>query len=300
MTGADPMSVDFAALRTLRMVHALGSFSRAADSLGVTQSTVSYTVERLRRAFADPLFVRQGGGVVPTDRCDRIVGAAARMLDEFVALSQPAAFDPAEARAEIALSCNYYERITLVPGLMRILRRQAPGLKLNVLASSVRGKAQLDRGESDLLTGPVRIEDSAYYKRRLLSDHYVCVMAPDNPLAGRALDRETYLAAPQVIVTYGGNWRSRFMVEIEALGRAPNARMEVPSPSALPETLAGTDLIATVPARVARGFGEQVLVRDCPFPAPFDIDLYWTPRIHHSPMFQWLRAQLAQVAAGCA
>lgn len=298
MPGPDSLSIDFAALRTLRMVHALGSFSRAAESLGVNQSTVSYTIERLRRAFSDPLFVRQGGGVVPTERCNGIVSATARMLDEFVALSQPTAFEPAEARAEVTVSCNFFERISLVPGLMRTLRSRAPGLKVNVLSSTVQGKAQLDRGETDLVIGPVRIDDSSYYKRHLLRDHYVCVMAPDNPLSARGLDRDAYLASPHVTVTYGGSWRSRFLVEIEAAGAALNTRMEVPSPAALPETLAGTDLISTVPSRVARAFGAAVAVLDCPFPAPFDVDLYWTPRSHHSPMFRWLREQLVRVAAG--
>jgi DNA-binding transcriptional LysR family regulator len=112
---SDPMGVDFAALRVLRLVHDYGSFSRTAEVLGLNQSSVSYTIDRLRRAFGDPLFVRQGAGVVPTDRCEEIVREAARMLDEFLALSTPRAFDPARAAATVTLSCNYYERATLVP-----------------------------------------------------------------------------------------------------------------------------------------------------------------------------------------
>lgn len=293
----DPLSVDFAALQTLRMVHAQGSFSRAAEALGVNQSTVSYTIERLRRAFSDPLFVRQGGQVVPTGRCVEIVGAASRMLDEFQALSAPREFDPARAEAEVTLSCNYYERAVLLPGLIRRLRRAAPGLRLNVISSTVRGKQQLDRGESDLLIGPVEIEDSAYYTRRLLSERYVCVMDPDNPLARRPLDAERYLTAPQIVVNYGGAWRSRYLLEIEAQGLRPNIVVEVPSPAALPQMLFGTDLISTVPERVALGFGARLHRTDCPFPAPFDVDLYWNARVHHSPMFRWLRDELVAVAA---
>ena len=76
----DVHSVDFAALRVLRMVHAHGSFTRAAEALGSTQSAVSYTIDRLRRAFDDPLFVRQGTGTVPTERCLEIVAEAGRLL----------------------------------------------------------------------------------------------------------------------------------------------------------------------------------------------------------------------------
>lgn len=294
---SDPMSVDFAALRVLRLVHDFGSFSRAAEVLGVNQSSVSYTIDRLRRAFGDPMFVRQGAGIVPTARCDEIVQDAARMVDAFLALSAPRDFDPAHAQAEITLSCNYYERATLVPHLVRRLRALAPGLRLRVITATVRGREQLSRGESDLLIGPVRIEDAAFYGRRLIGDHYVCVMAEGNPLADQVLDAQRFAAAPQVVVTYGGNWRSRYLIEMEAAGLAPNMVLELPSPATLAAILHGTDLIATVPLRTARFFGAGLRIVACPFPAPFGIDLYWTARTHHAPMHRWLRGMIAQIAA---
>lgn len=293
---SDPLAVDFAALRVLRLVHDYGSFSRTAEELGVNQSSVSYTIDRLRRAFGDPLFVRQGAGIVATDRCDEIVREAARMVDAFVALSTPRAFDPARAEATMILSCNYYERATLVPALLRRLRSVAPGLKLGVITSTVRGREQLSRGESDMLVGPVRINDAGFFSRRMLSDHYVCVMAQDNPLGDAPLDVEGFAAAPQAVVTYGGNWRSSYLVEMEAAGLAPNMVLELPSPATLREILPGTDLIATVPLRTARSFGPGLRIVPCPFPAPFEIDLYWTARTHHSPMHRWMRGLMAQIA----
>lgn len=293
----DAYSVDFAALRVLRLVHAHGSFTRAAETLGTTQSAVSYTIDRLRRAFGDPLFVRQGAGIVATDRCNEIVEESGRMLDRFAALSAPRGFDPARADAAVTVSCNHYERVTVVPWLMRRLRRDAPGLRLHIISSTVRGKEQLSRGESDLLIGPIRIEESGFFGRRLMDDHYVCVMDPDNPLTRAPLDTGRFVAAPQAVVTYGGNWRSAYLLEMERAGVAPNMVAEVPSPANLPQLLAGTDLIATVPARVARAFGPGLTIRDCPFPAPFGIDLYWTGRTHHAPMHKWLRGLIAQAAA---
>lgn len=292
----DPLAVDFAALRVLRLVHDYGSFSRTAEALGVNQSSVSYTVDRLRRAFGDPLFVRQGAGIVPTERCEEIVREAARMVDEFVALSAPRAFDPARAEAVVTLSCNYYERATLVPALVRRLRSVAPGLKLRVITSTVQGRDQLSRGDSDVLIGPVRIGGAGFYGRRVLGDHYVCVMAQDNPLGAQPLDVPRFAAAPQVVVTYGGNWRSPYLVEMEAAGLSPNMVLELPSPATLREILPGTDLIATVPFRTARVFGAELRIMACPFPAPFEIDLYWTARTHHSPMFRWLRGLIGQIA----
>ena len=293
---SDPFELDFAALRTLRRVHALGSFSRAAESLGVTQSTVSYAVARLRRVFGDPLFVRQGGGIVATERCTEIVDQVGVLVDTFEALAAPRAFDPGSARLEVAIACNFYERVTVIPELVQVLRVRAPGIKLNIISSTVRGKEQLRRGESDMLIGPIEIAEAGYFRRALMRDDYVCILDPGNPLAAGGLDRAAFAAAPQVVVNYGGNFRSRFLLEMEAAGMAPNMVMEVPSPANLPVLIVGTDMLATVPRRTAASFGAAVAVVPCPFPGSFGIDLYWTARTHVSAPHVWIRSQLAAAA----
>ncbi|MGH1416062.1 MAG: LysR family transcriptional regulator [Pelagimonas sp.] len=290
----DPLALDFAALRTLRLVYAHGSFSRAAETLGVTQSTISYTMTRLRDVFRDPLFVRQGASMVPTERCSEIAAQAGELIDRFEALTAQQEFDPAEAAVEIGLSCNYYERVTILPQVTRILRREAPGIKLKVISSSAQGKQQLVRSESDILIGPIKIEDTGYYKRSLLREEYACVMDPSNPLAASPLSVESFVNAPQVVVNYGGTFRSRFLVVMEAAGHVPNTVMEVPSPANLPDLLVQTDMIATVPTRISKMFGDAVATVPCPFPAQFQIDLYWTARTHVSAPHMWLRSKIAE------
>ena len=50
--------VDFRALETLQLVYRRMSFTAAAAELNIKQSSVSYTIDRLRKAFSDQLFVR--------------------------------------------------------------------------------------------------------------------------------------------------------------------------------------------------------------------------------------------------
>lgn len=294
----DPYDVDFAALRVLRVVAAQGSFTRAAEALGLSQSAVSYTIDRLRQAFGDPLFVRQGAGIVATERCDEIVQEAGLLLDRFAALSAPRGFDPAEARAEVVLACNYYERVTLLPPLVRLLRRAAPGLVLRVVTSNVRGREQLSRAEADLLIGPIRPDGSGFFARALMQDHYVCVMDAANPLASGPLGAERFATAPQAMVNHGASWRPAWLIQMETAGHAPVQVIEVPSHANLPHILSGTDLVAAVPARIAAQFGPGLVTRACPFRGDFAIELYWTARTHTSVMQRWLRSQIAQVAAG--
>ena len=297
MKPIDPYSIDFSALRTLELVHAHGSFSRAAETLNVTQSSVSYTIERLRQALGDPLFVRQGGQMVSTQKCDDLVGQASMILSEFNRMTMPVDFDPATAQGTITIACNFYERAIILPHIIRVLRDKAPGLKLHVVSSFSQGRQRLSQGESDILLGPMKITEGGFFGRKILTDNYSVICAADNDLTLGDLTAESYSALPQIVVTYGAQWKSQFLIDMERMGLTPNAVLEVPSPAMIPELVQGTDLIATVPTRVAAALKGRVKHAACPIDAPFDVMAYWTERTHKSPMHKWLREQLSIIVS---
>jgi len=156
MTTNDPTSLDLAALSMLSLVFDKKSFSGAAESLGISQSTVSYTVEKLRKTFNDPLFVRQGGKIVPTLRCEDLVVEARLILEQYNSMVSAAEFDPATAKATLRISSNYYERVVLLPGLIREIRKQAPQIHLLMIPAQQTGSEQLSKGETDVLLSPAR------------------------------------------------------------------------------------------------------------------------------------------------
>jgi DNA-binding transcriptional LysR family regulator len=292
----DPLSLDFAALRTLSIVYAKGSFSAAAAELRVNQSTVSYTIERLRRVFGDPLFLRQGSGITPTLRCEEIVGGIDRVLADFALLTEPASFDPETARAAVTISCNYYERVVILPQLVRRLRQLAPGITLHLVQSLVEGHDHIRSGSSALLLSPVKNEESGFFTRTLFSDRYVCAMDAENPLAGRTLTKETFCQASHVTVVYGSAWQSFYLSELQREGYRLTPQVTIPSPENLPDLLAGSEMISTIPYRVARKMPANIALVECPFPAPFEVSMYWTTRTHHSEMHRWLRGLIGQAA----
>lgn len=283
------LTMDFAALRTLRLLYENRSFTETAVLLGVNQSAVSYTIEKLRRAFSDPLFFRQGGKVVPTERCGIIVASVMRMLDEIEALATPVSFDPAAAEQTVTIACNFYERQIILPGVVKALRERAPGIRITALNSTTQGIQLLKMSDADLLIGPLQADGHEFYSRTLLSERYVCVMDSANPLADRPLTLEQYVAVPHATVTYGGTWRSRYLLHLESLGLKLNTVLEVPSPAGLERVISGTDLIATVPSRIAETYGDAVKIIDSPCPSPFEVYLVWTTRTHKSAMHDWLR-----------
>lgn len=296
MATKDLSGIDLAQLRILRLVHRIGSFSAAAEDLGIAQSSVSYAIGRLREAFDDPLFVRQGARVVATDRCHEIVEDVSKMLDRLQDLAERRAFDPAVTEAEITVSCNAYERLILMPPLVRQVRRVAPGLRVNIKTAFTDGHRHLLDGSADLVVGPVEVRESGIYSEPLMPEHYVCVLDPANPLADH-LTEEVYLNAGHLVVTYGGAWRSPYQRALEARGHELKRIVGTPSLADLPSLLAGTDLVATVPSRIGHSFNDRGRVVDCPFSVPFDIHLQWAARSNASPLNTWLRDVLTTIAA---
>lgn len=296
----DPLSVDFRTLHLLSRVHALRSFTRAAEETGLNQSAVSYTIDKLRGIFGDPLFVRQGRSIRATPRCDAIVRGSETLIASFRQMSQPQAFDPATATGTFSIACNYYERVLWIPRIVHALRRQAPGIALDVVDAGGIGQQRLLDAEADLLIGPIERASPMLHSRPVYEESYVCLMDKDHGAAHRPLDLETYLTLDHVLVTYGGRWTSRYITDLAAMGHQLRIALRVPSPAGLEELVEASDLVATVPARLSKVIRRGIHVTPCPVPTGISICLAWTAPNHRSAQHIWLRDLIHDIIAAAA
>lgn len=289
MPEPDPVSLDFATLRTLCQVHDSGSFTAAAEQIGVNQSAISYTIERLRRAFHDPLFVREKGRQIATLRCQQIIAEVRPMLATLDRLARPEEFDPASADRRLTLACNYYERLLIVPLLVAELRAQAPGIELNVVNSRGTGPERMLHGHADMLIGPHPTVEAGVYVSRLCHEDYVCLMDPAHPAAQGGLSIAEYMSLDHIEITYEGNWTSAYITELAGLGHAVRPKLMVPSPAGVSRLVTGSTLVTTLPRRLAHEIGEGLAIVECPARGAFDITLSWPSRFHADAMHQWVR-----------
>ncbi len=293
----DPYQLDFRAFHLLTVVHREKSFSRAAEALGVSQSVVSYGIEKLRQVFGDPLFVREGGHTVSTERCEGLARYASDLLAEFDSMQQQPRFDPSEITATLTFACNYYERSFLIPAVVAKLRREAPKLNIEVIDASGSGHRRLIDGEADMLIGPYRRADAGFFEKTLIREQYVCLMDASHPAAGRDPTLEEYLAFDHVLITYGGRWVSPYVSEIEAMGHRLNAPLKVPSPAGIDRIVAGSDLVATVPRRLAQIQDPTLAIVACPINAPLEVKMVWSVRKQHSALMKWARERISATVA---
>jgi DNA-binding transcriptional LysR family regulator len=194
--------VTFAQLRSFATVARVGSVSRAAEALGVSEPAVSAAVAALRRDLGDTLFVRAGGGIRLTPGGERLAAAAA----EIIGLEDRLRREVAEARGERGLL-----RLVVSPDvaeyasapLLDAFTRRRPTLEVaqQVAAPEDFGSLLADR-RADVALGPAPAPAAATDAVPFLRYKLIVVAAPGHPLAGTravataALRGERWLVGP--------------------------------------------------------------------------------------------------------
>lgn len=305
MENFDVWKLELHALRVLVTVYDTGSFTAAAERMELNQSTISYTMERLRGVFADELFVRQGRGTVPSERCHSLVSQARQLLRQYEDMTKPVAFEPETFDGRFVLSCNPYEECVLLPALWAALQQEAPKARLAVIRTRSQGEQQLMEGLADALVSPQTLTNTGLQKRWLFADRYVCFVG--QPKTKGKLTWARYQKAKHIRLRYDESWFPLYRDLLKQRGVWLEAALEVPGLSSLPPIFQsldrnedGLEAVFTAPERLASNLGglhEPCLHKvSAPFECHFDVALYWPSRDQDSPRSRWLRGLITRLA----
>jgi DNA-binding transcriptional LysR family regulator len=144
------INLDMDVLRTLVTAHQLGSFNRAADRIGRSQSAVSQQIRKLEEQVGEPLFHKQGRHLVLTDAGEVVLAYARRILDlndEAVAAIRGRAV---EGLVRFGLPADFAE--TWLPAALGSFKRTHPAVRIEAVVDRNRRLLELlDKGELDLV-----------------------------------------------------------------------------------------------------------------------------------------------------
>lgn len=296
---ADIRKLDLNLLKALDALLTERSVTRAAERLALTQPAVSGMLTRLREQFDDPLFVRARHGIIPTARAEALAVPVREVLHSIEQMLQPQQFEPATAHLTLSIAATDYAQCAILVPYLAVLRQQAPGVRVVIRPVDQESlQPAMERGELDMALVTPSSTPQGLHARRLFDEEYVCVMRAGHPDAapGKALPLARFCALEHALVSLGGEPFSG--VTDEALAQAGTARRVVLSVSSflvLPEILAITDLVAVVPARLARQ-RSGIICMQPPLPIPgFTKVLAWHARTQHDAGHRWLRELLYQV-----
>ena len=146
----DLLNLDMDVLRTLVTAQRLGSFNRAAERIGRSQSAVSQQIRKLEEQIGLPLFRKQGRGLAPTESGEIVLAYAQRILelnDEAVLALRGRALDGV---ARFGLPGDFAE--AWLPNALGRFRRAHPAVRIETAVDGNRKLLdRLDRGELDLV-----------------------------------------------------------------------------------------------------------------------------------------------------
>jgi len=278
------------------------NLSRAAVRLNLSQPAVSNALARLRSQLDEPLFVRTARGMQPTSRAHVLhtsVRQALRLLQE--GLDPAGDFDPAAADQLFTLSMNDYAQASLLPRLSQRLQTVAPNVRLTVRSDAADSlPAWLTTGMLDLAVDYLYFDNPDLCYQPLLEEQLVVIARAGHPLFDQPLTLEAYQHHLHVAIPGRGGRGSPLEIVLGSAKVHRQVQLFVPHYLSIPLIVAQSDLLGTVPRRLAEHFAGFLPIRLAPLPLeapPVQVSLIWHRQQERVPGHRWLREAVASVAA---
>ena len=307
----EPAVFDKIELRLVRVLHAViteRSVSRAALRLHTSQPVVSAQLARLRALIGDPLLVRSGNAMTPTEVALELLEPASALLGHaqtvFGARAGKLAFAPAQAQTTFRIAASDYLDPLFLPTLVGQIRQLAPKVRLDILplTREYDYRRALANGEVELVIGNWLKPPEELHLGRLLADEIVCLVARDHPAATnpRAWTLQKYLASEHVAPT-GLHPGALGVIDEHLAAKNLTRRIPVRSPhfGLMPWMVAQSDLVMTTGRLFCSRYVDRLPVRIVRCPAGFPALNYyqlWHDVTQTSAASRWLREQVREVA----
>ncbi len=272
--------------------------SRAAERLSLSQPAVTRAMQRLRDMFQDDLLVRVSGNYEATPKGQFLLQELETMLPRLDRLLAGAEFVPAKETARFRLAgTDYASHVIGIPLAKHFL---AAGNNLSFDISPIGDGIfdAMDRGRIDLLLHADDGNVPLHFPRQaVFEEEFVCIVAKNSPYAHR-LTLNQYLDGSHVGVTIFGGSQTIPDQRLAAGGLKRRCIFRVPYFAVAMRAVAGTDLIATVPKRIAAYEARNPELKIIKAPKPMSRFTYlmaWHPRMDSDAAHIWLRGAVQQV-----
>jgi DNA-binding transcriptional LysR family regulator len=292
-------SIDLNLLVVLEALLSERHVTRAAARVGLSQSATSHALARLRELYRDPLLVRSAGQFSLTPRALALLPAVARNLSELRGtISGEPVFAARSAQRVFTLGVVDYGQSLLLPQLLPLLEREAPGIDLAIV-NAPNPAELLDEGRIDLALQPADSVPKHHRSLELYKDGFVCMVRKRHPSVGARLTLAQYLQLRHIVVAPSGEPGSVVDSELAKRGKRRRVALRVPGFLIVPVIVSKSDFINTGPQRLAERLATIHAIRLLPTPLPlppFTFALAWHPRLDSDPAHIWLREAVSRVA----
>ena len=277
--------------------------TEAAGRLGLSQPATSRALGRLREIFEDPLLIKSGRTMLPTQKAESLqpaVGLAVERMRDVLRIAD--AFDPATATGSIRIACNDYMAVIVAMAWIRSVKKEAPGLDLSLVDLSFAAARDMISGKIDMVilpdlamtmaTIPAHFDIEQFVQKEIFTEPWRCAIRKNHPLANQKLTLEQFAGLEHILIN--PEEQEHGIVDKLLAEKGLKRRIAYRTAnflSVLP-LIVKTDCIITAPARLFDLYAKDLIV----FESPLEMESMkifggWHPNWTHDVRHKWVRSK---------
>ena len=227
-------------LQVFEAIYRLGSFTRAAEELFLTQPTLSMQVRKLTDVVGVPLLEHVGRNVQPTEAGDRVYAACRNMFETLVNLDTEIANLKGLTKGRLRM-CVVTTAKYLATELLGEFSREYPGIELSLTVTNRETLLERMASNEDDLYIMGQVPEGLDVKSYQFAPNPLVLLAPRNhPLVGKKnIKLEEIAEEPFIIREPGSGIRDATFRRFESKGLKPNVRMELGNTEAIKHAIFG-------------------------------------------------------------
>ena len=296
-------NIDLKLLECFDVLIRESSVTVAAERLQMSQGNMSNSLARLRELLGDPLLVRTGSGMMPTQRALDLQDEVQDAVRQLRGLLEPVETEGIEAvHRHVRIACHDAAALFAVAPFIEELRQTAPNLTVELhQILSFRVKEPLDDGSLDVAIGAYLDLSDSLLVSRLLTGRMFCTVAANSRFAQGGMTIDDYCNGPHAVLSVAEGFRAtaeRITDQILAdMGRERAVRLSSQFITVVANAVARSDLIATMPDYMIPQFAKNLPITavDLPLAIPdYTIVAVWHPRSKNDWVLSWVRKKLRE------
>lgn len=273
--------------------------TRAAEQMFITQSAMSHILQKMRKQLDDPLLVKTPFGMKPTERALALREPVRVLLAEANRLIQPPRkFEAATSQRRFVLAASDYIEFLLMPKLSGLIEKISPGIDLHFKRTeSAFPVAELEDGSLDIVLGfEIMLNAPTYlHTQYLFSDSMACVVRKQHPVIKSPPSLTEFVSVPHMLISRTGSHTGIIDQKLAELGLERRIKLIIPHFLSAPLITPKTDMILSLPRRIAEQFANFAPLTIFPVPIElpnYDLCMIWHPLRDKDPAHQWLRDRI--------
>jgi DNA-binding transcriptional LysR family regulator len=274
------------------------NITRAASRLLLSQPAVSRALHRLRDMFHDDLLIRTPNGYEPTRKGQHLLQDLATMLPHLDRLMAGGDFDPSTENATFRIAATDHAALLLVPLLYNSVLAKPTKVDFSFVPLYAEQYEALETGRLDLVLNADHDTFTFHLnKEAIFEADFVCVVSRKSKFE-RAITLKQYLIAEHVAVDIIGGVQTHPDKQLAAIGKKRRCPLVVAQHTVAMRVAAVTDMIATVPRRMALLEAPKKVTKILEAPAAlgsFKYVMIWHERMQSDAAHVWLRSMIREL-----